>query len=98
MQACDLNDIDGVVKYARDTEGTWGGIQNVIDWLKGKLSLDGVCQYKDVLIAKADWAVEQIVAIDVPGIPNLIVEPFLDEILAKVAKAQVRSMIAKVCP
>ncbi len=86
-----------LVDVVRNAKGTFGGLQDILDWLREQLSVDGICLHKAWMIAQADAAIDQIVAVDLPYVPNLF-EPFLDDLIGRVAKAKVRSMIARVCP
>lgn len=88
--------LDKVVAAAKE-RGQLGGLQDVIDWLKEKLLEDGICANRDALLAKIDWAIDQVVKIDVPSIPSFI-EASIDEILANYAKAKARVLMSKVCP
>jgi hypothetical protein len=75
---------------------TAAGVSAVVEWVKSAVVQYG-CPKKDAIVAAADKAIDAVLAINVPQIPD-IVEAFIDKSLAVWAKKQVRVLIDKACP
>jgi hypothetical protein len=86
----------GLQDVAAKATGTFKGLADIFDFLK-KMAREELCANKAAIITAADAAIDAVVAIDIPSIPNGI-ETLLDEMLAKIAKSRVRALIARLCP
>jgi len=75
---------------------TFGGLGDIFTYLKS-LARDELCANKESILAAAEAAIDAVLAIDIPALPNSI-EAVLDGFLAGWAKARVRALIARLCP
>lgn len=79
-----------------DAPNCAAGVGNVVEWVKNAIVQYG-CPKKDAIIAAADKAIDAVLAINVPQIPDVL-EAWLDQALAVWGKKQVRALIDKACP
>lgn len=83
--------LSDVVAKAEKSKDALTGLGGIVDWLKRALSISGVCDHKDWLLATANKAIDDMLA-------KVTVPAFLKKAVAKAAKAQVKAMVDRACP
>jgi len=76
-------------------DNVFGSLADVLSNLKQLLSTYG-CAHKETIIAEANKAIDVIIAVNIPQVPDFI-ENILDMFLSKIAKKAIEDIVARMC-
>lgn len=80
---------------AAGADNLLSGVGSIVEWVKKAIGQVG-CEHKEEIIAAADKAIDALVAVDMPQVPNAL-ESILDTWIASYAKIMVRRAIERIC-
>ena len=88
--------LSDAMESVADVPNSAVAVGNVLEWVKSAVTQYG-CPKKDAILVAADKAIDTVLAINVPQIPDVF-EAWIDQALSVWAKKQVRAFINKACP